>query len=252
MLQRKIKLAILTVIIVMTEATLQSSGQSSVQAQDSSLLRIGPQGLPFPGAGAGPSQGSGTRDLSPSAPLMLDRVSWTHQPPPQIRTFRKHDPVTIRVDEITRMQSLGNAQTRRTTLYEAALTDWIKLANFRLRPDPADNGEPTIGTESTNNFRAQSSLATSESLAFNITATVVDIRPNGLLVLEARKQIRVNDNLYETSLTGICRSQDIAPDNVILSKDLVDLEIRKEDQGQVRDGYKRGWFQRWFDRVQPF
>ena len=88
--------------------------------------------------------------------------------------------------------------------------------------------------------------------SFNIAATVVDIRPNGSLVLEARKNIRINDNLWETALTGICRPEDIAPDNVILSRDLIDLEILKEDRGHLRDGYKRGWFSRWFDRVQPF
>ena len=242
--QTKYLIAIAAIILVAIEAP--------AKAQDSSLLRSPSTGSAIPGSGVNPNQGSGTRHLSQPSPLSVDRVSWTHQPAPRVRTYRKNDVVTIRVDEVTRLQAQGNSQTRRTTLYEAVLTDWITLSDFRLRPDPADNGEPTIGTESTNNFRAQSSLATNESLAFNIAATVVDIRPNGLLVLEARKQIRMNDNLWETSLTGICRSQDIAPDNVILSKDLIDLEIHRDDQGQVRDGYKRGWFQRWFDRVQPF
>ena len=213
---------------------------------------------------AGVNQGSGTRgpvgashasgvpNVSQKQPLMLDRVSWTHQPAPPVRTFSKNDVITIRVDEITRVQAEGTAQVRKTTLYEAALTDWVRLSDFRLRPDPQGNGEPTVGTESTNNYRAQSNVASRESLTFNIAATVVDIRPNGLLVLEASKKIRVNDNLWETSLMGVCRAQDIAPDNVVLSKDLIELDIGKQDQGQLRDGYKRGWFKRWFDRVQPF
>ena len=146
----------------------------------------------------------------------------------------------------------GSAESRKISLYQAVLTDWISLRDFRLRPDQQTNGDPTVGTQSINNNRAESTVESRESMTFNIAATVVDIRPNGLLVLEARKQIRVNDNLWETSLTGICRGQDIAPDNVVLSKDLIDLEIRKDDRGHLRDGYKRGWFQRWFDRVQPF
>ena len=185
-------------------------------------------------------------------PIFLNGVSWTHQPAPPIRSFHKNDVVTIRVDEITRVMAEGAAESRKRTLYEAALSDWIKLTDFRLRPDPQTAGDPTVGTESNNNFRAQSSVESRESVTFNITAIVVDIRPNGLLVLEARKGIRVNDNLWETSLTGICRVQDIGPDNVVLSKNLIDLEIRKDDRGHLRDGYKRGWFQRWFDRVQPF
>jgi flagellar L-ring protein precursor FlgH len=175
-----------------------------------------------------------------------------YQPAPPVRTFQKNDVVTIRVDEITRMMAEGRADNRKRTLTEAILTDWIRLKDFRLRPDPQEFGDPAVAAESNNVFRAESFLQSRESLAFNIAATVVDIRPNGNLVLEARKSIRVNDNLWETALTGDCRAQDIGPDNVVLSKDLINLEIRKDDQGQLRDGYNRGWLKRFVDRYGPF
>ena len=183
---------------------------------------------------------------------VLRNVSWTYEPAPPTRVFRKNDIVTIRVDEITRVAAEGSAENRKRTLYEAILTDWISLSGFNLRPDAQSNGDPSVGTESNSNYRAESTVESRESMAFNIAATIVDIRPNGNMVLEARKKHRVNDNLWETSLSGTCRAEDIGPDNVILSKDLVDLEIRKDDRGHLRDGYKRGWFQRWFDRAQPF
>jgi flagellar L-ring protein precursor FlgH len=246
-------------------ATMAAIGLTGY-AQDSSLLHAPPprSTMPIPPLNEpgqvslasppqlGVPQSRPAGQESEKSPLMLDRVSWTHQPAPPIRTFRKYDVVTIRVDEITRVMAEGSAESRKRTQYFAALTEWIRLTDFRLRPDPQANGDPSIGTNSNNNYRAEASVESRESMTFNIAATVVDIRPNGLLVLEARKQIRVNDNLWETSLTGICRGQDIAPDNVVLSKDLIDLEIRKDDRGHLRDGYKRGWFQRWFDRVQPF
>lgn len=184
--------------------------------------------------------------------VVLSDASWTYQPAPPTRVFRKNDVVTIRVDEITRMAAEGLTQIRKRTLYEAALTDWIRLTKFQIQPDPLPNGDPTVAAETNGNFRANSTIESRESMAFNIAAKVVDIRPNGNMLLEARKKIRVNDNLWETSLTGLCRAEDIAPDNVVLSKDLLDLEIKKEDQGHLRDGYKRGWFQRWYDSVRPF
>ncbi len=205
-----------------------------------------------------PTQEAMRQSMSPGespydrTPVMIDRASWTYQPAPPVRVFQKNDIVTIRVDEITRVLADGAANQRKQTLYETILTDWIRLTDFRLRPDPQANGDPAVAAESTTNYRAQSTIQSRESLTFNIAATVVDIRANGSLVLEARKSVRVNDNLWETSLTGICRAQDIAPDNVVLSKDLIDLEIRKEDQGHLRDGYKRGWLGRWIDRVKPF
>ena len=185
-------------------------------------------------------------------PVTLNDASWTYQPALPLRTFQKQDVVTIRVDEITRVMAEGNVDSRKRTLFDAIVNDWIQFVNFRFIPQPMIEGEPGIAFQSQSNFRADSSVESRESMTFNIAATVVDIRPNGNLVLEARKHIRINDNLWETSLTGICRAIDIAPDNVVLSKDLIDLEIRKEDQGQLRDGVSRGWFQRWVDRLGPF
>ena len=184
--------------------------------------------------------------------VLIHGASWTYQPPAPVRVFRKNDIVTIRVDEITRMMAEGESESRKQTLFESVLSDWIRLTDFRLRPDAQTNGDPKVSGSSNSRFRSEASVESREAMSFNIAATVVDIRPNGSLVLEARKNIRVNDNLWETALTGICRAEDIAPDNVVLSRDLIDLEILKEDRGHLRDGYKRGWFSRWFDRMQPF
>ncbi len=185
-------------------------------------------------------------------PVMLNDASWTYQPAPPLRVFQKQDVVTIRVDEITRVMAEGNIDNRKRTLFDAIVNDWIQVINFRFIPHPMVEGEPGVAFQSQSNYRADASVESRESMTFNIAATVVDIRPNGNLVLEARKHIRINDNLWETSLTGICRAIDIGPDNVVLSKDLIDLEIKKEDQGQLRDGVSRGWFQRWVDRFGPF
>ena len=50
-----------------------------------------------------------------------------------------------------------------------------------------------------------------------MTATIIDIKPNGNLVFEARKQIRHDDEVSSMRLTGLCRSDDVTPDNSVLS-----------------------------------
>lgn len=244
-------------------------GATTASAQSSSLFNgppltgspggFGPPNFnPTSGVPAGNALATPTLDMpagasfGPNSPVYLQTASWTHQPAPPLRMFRKNDIVQIRVDEITRVLAEGSAETRKQTLYETVLSDWIRLTNFRLRPDPQGFGDPTVAVDSNNNYRAESEVETRESMTFNIAATVVDIRPNGTLLLEARKAIRVNDNLWETALSGSCRVSDIGPDNTVLSRDLIDLEIKKEDRGHLRDGYRRGWFQKWLDRVGPF
>ncbi len=71
--------------------------------------------------------------------------------------------------------------------------------------------------------RANGEITTRELLVYNITARIVDIRPNGNLVLEARKTMRVDDELVENSLTGTVRAEDIPPNNVVLSEKLAEL-----------------------------
>ena len=90
-------------------------------------------------------------------------------------------------------------------------------------------------------------------MTFNIAATVVDIRPNGNRCPGSQE----NNSSQRQSVGDFavrampCRKTS-APDNVVLSKDVIDLEIRKRDRGHLRDGYKRGWFSRWLDRLRPF
>lgn len=203
-----------------------------------------------------PGQRSARSDQQVSArtspDLGMAAASWTYMPPPPRRTYRLQEIVTIRVDELARVSAEGGAETRRNMFYEALLKDWVSLSDGKLRPAQQGGGDPRVNGQSNQQFRADASFDSRESLAFSIAARVVDIQPNGNLVLEANKTMWINDNQFETSLTGICRAQDIAPDNVVLSRDLLDLNIRKNEKGQLRDGYKRGWLTRWIGELNPF
>ncbi len=182
----------------------------------------------------------------------LKAASWTFVPSPPVRTYRLHDIVSIRVDETSRSRAEGNAESRKNTLYDVILRDWLKLDGFAIKPAPQANGDPRVRGTTNQLYRADASTETRESMTLNIAAEIVDVRPNGTLVLEAHKTIWHNDNAWDTSLTGICRAQDIGPDNVLLSRDILDLQIHKQERGHLRDGYRRGWFQRWLETLNPF
>lgn len=188
----------------------------------------------------------------PQGGVTLANASWIYESPPPIRVYKKNDIVTIRVDEISRVQAEGRAESRRNTLYDALLKDWLRLDGIGVKPAAQADGDPRVQGSVNQLYRANATTEARESLTFNIAARIVDVRPNGDLVLEASKMIAVNDNVFETSLTGICRPVDIAADNVVLSRDLLDLQIQKQDRGHLRDGYRRGWFTQWFETLLPF
>jgi flagellar L-ring protein precursor FlgH len=207
------------------------------------------------------SVGAQNSSLYQSAPLAtdrlgpdsLDRGSWTYIPVPPPKKIRLHELVQVRVDELTRTTSEGDVQRRRDAQYDAVIQNWIDLIGLKaIKRSPQNDGDPQITGQLQQLYRAQAEIETRESVAFNIACQVADIRPNGNLVLEGHRQIRVNDESWELSLSGICRREDIGPDNLVLSRNIVGLKIDKRERGHVRDGYKRGWLLRWVDEFHPF
>lgn len=183
----------------------------------------------------------------------LQRGSWTYLNVPPPKQIRVNDFISIRVEELSRVQSEGQMERRKTNQYDAILLDWIRLVGLKaIKPSPQSDGDQRVRGQTLQTYRAEGELETRESLVFNITAKIVDIRPNGNLVLEAHRQLKVNNEAWDYSLSGECRREDVLPDNTVLSRHIADLRIEKRDRGHVRDSYRRGWFQRWFDQLQPF
>lgn len=247
---RVLVFSLLTVSATSWSIAQQSSLFHELPAGASAMYM--PQGplIELPGQRSAPSDQVVRQPMVPD--VGMASASWTYMPPPPRRTFRLQEIVTIRVDELARVRAQGRAESRRNMFYDALLNDWVSLSEGKLRPAQQADGAPRANGLSNQQFRAEASIDSRESLAFSIAARVVDIQPNGNLVLEANKTVWINDNQFETALTGICRAQDIAPDNVVLSRDLLDLHIRKNEKGQLRDSYKRGWITRWIGELNPF
>jgi flagellar L-ring protein FlgH len=180
-------------------------------------------------------------------------TSWYEVPPPPVKEVKVNDIITIRVDTGARLSESAQLQRRRTSQYDARLNDWIVLEGLRaIKPAPQTEGDQRIQGNLQALNRVTGQLDTAESLKFEIGATVAAVLPNGNVVLEAHRVIRSNNEQWMHSLSGVCRREDVGPNNVVLSKDIANLQIEKRELGQIRDAYKRGWLTRWWDQFGPF
>ena len=186
-------------------------------------------------------------------PLTLPRASWVFIAAPPPRKIDLHDSVVVRVEELARMTSDGEINRRKQSIYNAQLKDWLIWPSLlTVKPDPQPDGDQRVQGQLQQQTRSTNEMETRESLTLNIACEIKDIRPNGLLVLEGHKSIGINEEAWEISLTGLCRREDILPDNTVFSKNILEFDLDKRERGQVRDGFKRGWFVRWFDQFDPF
>ena len=206
-----------------------------VAAQDASLLFASPQ-----------QQEGG---------LTLENSSFIYRklpPEAELRELKINDIVTVLVDYRSSMVSEGDAEARKTASLNAVLADWLKFDGKDLLPAPQSNGDLSVNGSLRSQYRAESDMELRDSLTFRIAAAVVDIRPNGNLVIEARREIQINEEVWMQSLTGVVRRQSIGPDRTVRSDEVAELRIKKSERGFVNDSYSRGWFTRWYDKWKPF
>jgi flagellar L-ring protein precursor FlgH len=82
-----------------------------------------------------------------------------------------------------------------------------------------------------------------------VTARVVEVLPNGDLVVEGLRELDVNGDLQVMVLTGVIRAVDIQPGNVISSTRVGHLQIRSVSRGLIRDNLSPGWLIRMLNKI---
>jgi flagellar L-ring protein precursor FlgH len=212
---------------------------SVASAQDSSLLLTPPQGATQEG----------------EQPLSLQTGSFIYRelpPNARARELQLHDIVTVIVDYRTRMLSEGDAENRKTNSLNAVLSSWIRFDGKSLKPAPQSDGDPRIAGTYNSQYRAESDVELRDSLTFEVAAEVIEVRPNGNLYIEGNQTIRNNEEEWKIFISGEVAREAIQPDRTVNSKSIAKLDIHKEEMGQVRDGYARGWFNKWYDKYKPF
>jgi flagellar L-ring protein precursor FlgH len=189
----------------------------------------------------------------PSRARLRD-VSFIGVPEPEPRTLKKHDLVTIVVREESAFSSTGNTETKRESDIEARVDEFIKLklGNFALQGGAQGITPPAVKLSGNRNFKGEGTVDRTDSLTARMTGEIVDVKPNGTLVVQARKTIKTDDEVQQFVLTGICRAEDVNADNTVLSTQMYDLQLQKNSKGAVRDATKRGLLHNLLDFLNPF
>jgi flagellar L-ring protein precursor FlgH len=109
----------------------------------------------------------------------------------------------------------------------------------------------SIGATSSNTFAGKGSTENSNDFSGTITATVIDVLPNGHLIISGEKQIGVNHNVDVLRFSGQVDPRAIQVGNSVASAQIANVRIEQRGKGQQADAQGIGWLGRFFLNVLP-
>jgi flagellar L-ring protein precursor FlgH len=149
------------------------------------------------------------------------------------KAVRLHDVVSVVVTESLAASTDGQVKNARASNANSGLTSLfgaLKAANAL---------QNLVGMSAASGLTAQGQSTTNSSLATTFGAEVVDVLPNGMLVVQATRQITFSQQTQLIKLRGLVRPEDVSSQNQVQSTAMTDLELEVTGNGIVNDSTYR-------------
>ena len=109
-----------------------------------------------------------------------------------------------------------------------------------------------LGANSNNTFAGKGGTESANTFAGSITATVIDILPNGHLVVAGEKQIGVNQNVDILRFSGTLDPRTLQPGSIVNSTQVANVRVESRGRGAQNEAQVMGWLGRFFLTLLPF
>lgn len=151
---------------------------------------------------------------------------------------RVNDLVTVRVIESLSATGSADSNVGKASSGAASLPTPGSKALAKLFPVSTDT-----------KFKGSGGTTRTTELSAAVTARVTEMLPTGDMVIEGVREVDINGDRSVVVLSGVIRSADIQPGNVILSTSIGQLRIRSLSQGLIHDSLAPGWLVRILNKV---
>jgi len=163
------------------------------------------------------------------------------------KAVRLHDVVSIVVSESLAASTDGQVKNSRTSSASSAISALFgKLKS-------STSAQNLLNANAASALAAQGQSTTNSSLTTTFGAEVVDVLPNGMLVVQATRQLTFSQQTQLIKLRGLVRPEDVSAQNQVQSTAMTDLELEVTGKGIVNDStYRQNPLVRFLERVLVF
>jgi flagellar L-ring protein FlgH len=163
-----------------------------------------------------------------------------------LRARRLNDLVTVRVVEsVSGVGSADSALDKNSTATAAVPNLFGLESKYPGWLDPTALASMSANSQ----FKGSGQTARSGELSAVVTARVAEVLPNGDLALEGVREIEINGDRQIVVLTGVVRTADIGPGNVVPSTAIGQMRIRYFGRGLIKDNLSPGWLVRVMNKI---
>lgn len=161
------------------------------------------------------------------------------------------DILSIVVQETSTASKDNSTKTSKSTGVDAS------ISSFLYGPEASglltQKGKyPALKFNAKSDFDGGGQINNTEKIVARVAVAVIDVLPNGNLVVEGRRMTSFSGETQEAILRGTVRPADIGANNTVFSYHVADASIKFMGKGTVTDAQKKGWFTKLWDKLTPF
>lgn len=161
------------------------------------------------------------------------------------------DIITILVQENNSTSKENSTKTSKSSSVDASLDTIFyppAISKFLTKGGQL----PAMKFGGSQSFDGGGKINNSERITARIAVRVVDVLPNGNMIIEGRRETLVSGEKQEAILRGVVRTEDVASNNTVLSYNISDASIKFMSKGTITDNQRKGWLHRVWEKVTPF
>jgi flagellar L-ring protein precursor FlgH len=146
-----------------------------------------------------------------------------------VRAMRPHDLISVVVSENLAASTDGTVKNSRATSASSGISGLIGTLHT------GNALQNLVNQNSASALNAQGASASNSSLTTTLGGQVVEVLPNGMLVIEAARQVEFAQQVQTIVLRGLVRPEDISQQNQVLSTAISSLEVQVRGKGIIND-----------------
>ena len=164
-----------------------------------------------------------------------------------VRAMRPHDLISVVVQESLAASTDGTVKNSRASNASSSVSGLIGALH-------AGNAlQNLLSQSSSSGLNAQGQSATNSSLSTTLGGQVIEVLGNGMLVIEAARQVTFSQQTQTIVLRGLVRPEDISQQNQVLSTAISSLELEVKGKGIINDyTHRSNALVRWLEKVLVF